>query len=172
MTSQVKDSTDSLNLDIDALFWAKRGVELSEPFTAHPSKIIGRCNDLTRGRHWSKASQAYMDYKTLLCDGLAVPESLATIADGIVIEAFFALPKGCLKANGFPTKEGDRRLQGLVKCLPIDVDNLGKPIVDAVMKGEDGAIRDASLMILHIEKRWGMENKIVVRLLLPLGEPE
>ena len=170
--SQIKDNTDSLDsfdLDIDALFWANRGVRLSQSFAAHPPKIIGRCNDLTRGVKWSKEAKAYMSYKAFLRHQLAVPESMARDADGLVIEVFFALPKGCIKKNGQPTKEGDRRLKGLVKCLPTDVDNLGKPIQDAVMKGEDEAIRDADLMILYVEKRWGMENKIIVRLLLPMG---
>lgn len=164
------DRTD-IDVDIDALFWAKRGVRLSEPFTAYPPKIIGRCNDLARGEYSLKKARAYMAYKTYLRHRLAVPESLARIADGIVVDAEFALPKTCFKKDGItPTKEGDRRLKGLVKCLPTDNDNWLKPVKDAVFKCADEVVRDADSMIDHNEKRWALENKITVWLLLPLGE--
>jgi len=155
------------DIDIDALFWARRGLKLSDPFTAYPPKIIGRCNDLTRGKYWSEAASDYMDYKSLLKLELNIPEDLVKVADGIVIEAEFGLPKSCLKKDGTPTLEGDRRLKGLVKLIPQDWDNIGKPIQDAVAKTE-GGIKDASVMVGMVTKRWGLENKITVRLLLPL----
>ena len=156
-----------VDVDLDAPFWARRNVKLVGPFTAHPPKIIGRCNDLARGVYYTKAAREYMEYKDMLALELNVPWELVAVADGIVIEAEFGLPKSCLKKDGTPTKEGVRRLDGLVKAIPIDDDNLKKPIQDAVTKSE-GMVRDAGIMKAYTEKRWAMETKITVWLLLPL----
>jgi Holliday junction resolvase RusA-like endonuclease len=108
-----------------------------------------------------------MAYKDFLQAELAVPDFLIPLANGIVIEAEFGLPKSCLKKNGSPNKEGDRRLGGLEKGIPTDWDNIAKPIQDAVAKTE-GGIKDASVMTGLVTKKWGLENKITVWLLLPL----
>lgn len=148
--------------------WLNQGLEISESFVAHPQKIIGRCNDLTRGKYWSKSSQTYLDYKTWLKAELAIPEILMEVADGILIDFKFALPKSCLKKDGTPTAEGLRRLSGEVKGLPIDCDNGGKPVMDAATKTDDGQIKDADIMIFQVTKCWGLENKVTVRLLMPI----
>lgn len=157
----------------DAPYWSRRGLKLNGPYSVVlDTPPVGRCNDLVLRNYWTKSSKRYLEYKSFLKAQLQVPHELVAIADGLIIEAEFALPKSCLNSKGDPNKEGLRRLNGEVKSLPVDWDNLAKPVQDAVAENADGQVKDASFLNGSVSKRWGLRNSITVWLLVPVDNWE